>query len=655
MKKTILFSLLLFCISNLSAQEYKIDYTPTDPSVYKKFISVEKAAAHFFKKYGVDDNEQVELSRRPDGWYATRKGWKNSNYVTLKSAKFWDLKSGEFVAMENFSEAYPSFLKKDPYLRDLPMEDWNHSIYFGYDGWDLDMIKAFGTNSNLPDTVQYGLARAYSNFAQGFLRGQWGFRTQTSPVLGYEKASPEQLANFLFFEDKSITHLFAIYQRNPAFPTLIGTIRNKWANEQLNAWMMLCSIQEEEKGKGFIQDNIYNDFTIAAAKNLLNQCQKDGILFTNGDNDTFPLWYAQEKLGFRKDVTVLNLSLLNAGWYVEMVLQRKTEAPPVPVTLKKEYYQDHGVDVVYITEKTNPARDLKEIFKTLNENPSTFRMSSFGADSVWYFPTASFSMIVDKDEILKNGVVPAGWKDDVSTIMTWKYNRSYIMKNDLIILNLVASCDFKRPLYFSTTVGRSSFVGLNDFLKNDGMVYRIVPAEKATGGDSYNARTDPDAAYENMITRLFWAKPENGTDENSFDNRMSTNYRYSFTQLADALMEAGKKDSARKVLKKVLELLPDETVPFDYFVLPLAKMCYSLEETETGDRICLRTLEIYDASLNSITGTMYMRKYEDDARTALAVIQQVSVLASEHDRAPIKTKANAMFEKHRKNFPNITE
>ncbi|MFH0894643.1 MAG: hypothetical protein V2A54_09420 [Bacteroidota bacterium] len=655
MKKHFLLLSILVVSTTLHAQIPDIPNLNTDPSIIKKYPTLEKAVAHFYKNYGVDDNNVIEISRRPEGWFVAKKVWENNNLTIQKTEKFWDLKSGEFVTIKDFSEALPNFLKKDSYLRGLSMEDWNHCVYYGYDEWDIDMIKAFGQNSKLSDTVLYGLARAYSNFALGFIRGQYGFRSQKTKVLGYEKASEEQLNNFLLFENKCIESLHKIYQRNPSFPTLIGTIQNKWANEQMNAWMVLISIHEEEKAKGWLHENFYNGFMIATAKNQLNVCKQDGILFTNGDNDTFPLWYVQEMMSYRKDVTVLNLSLLNAGWYVDMMVNRTSYAKKIPLSLTKNQYDDNGIDIIYIAEKTAPAQNLKEIFVQFKDTPSAFRMAGFGSDSVWSFPTATYFLDINPREIIRNGVVPESWKNDIQEKMEWKVKKSYLFKSDLIALNLMATCDFQRPLYFCSTVSSGSFLGLEDYFKNDGLVYQLIPAKNSEKNSSSYGRMDTDACYDNLMNKLEWSAPENANDENSFDNRMSSTYRWTFSQLAESLLAAGKKDSARKVVDRAMELMPEKDVPYDQFLLFLAKSYYRTGDIEKADKIYFHLLEIYDGFLNSVTGTRDMKKYRDEIRTSLAVLQEITRVTDVNNRTVLHSKANAAFEKHAATFPDIID
>ncbi|MCD4679577.1 MAG: DUF2723 domain-containing protein [Bacteroidales bacterium] len=385
---------------------------------------------------------------------------------------------------------------------------------------------------------------------------------------------------------------------------------------------------------------------LAMANNYLNSCPPNAILFTNGDNDTFPLWYAQEVEGLRTDVRVVNLSLLNTGWYVDQMKRKAYDSEPVPFSLPQKLYRDGSLGYVYFIERENVKGyvDLKELFSLLKNDPERLKLNT-RMGPIDYFPTKSFSISVDSAKVVDNGTVPVELAGEILPEITWKLNKNGVGKNHLMVLDLLANNNWERPICFAITTGNDSYVGLMDYFQLEGLVYRLVPIK--TKVNQYQiARINPSIMYDNLMNKFEFGNmkdPDVYLDETNM--RMTMNLRNNFARLAFALIEEGKKDSAIQVCDKCFEEMPDKIVPFTYFILPLAEAYYQAGAIEKGNEVMNRLIEIYKENLIyyfSFTGDN-AEKIDIEKQRSLGLMQRISEIAKEHEQHDISNEAMEIF------------
>jgi tetratricopeptide (TPR) repeat protein len=333
------------------------------------------------------------------------------------------------------------------------------------------------------------------------------------------------------------------------------------------------------------------------ASNYLNSCAPNAILFTNGDNDTFPLWYAQEVEGIRTDVRVVNLSLLNTDWYIDQIRRKAYDSEPVPISFKPAQYRQGKREQIIITDKgLKGYQDIREMigFVASDDPNLKFRYDDRLFD---YFPSDKFSIPVDSAAVIANGTVPAYLAGQVVKSIDFSIDRQYVLKADLMILDLLAHNNWKRPVYFAITVGDESYLGLQDYFQLEGLAYRLVPVKNPpSGGRGDNfGRVEADLMYKNVMEKYRWGGVDQNIlymDENNL--RMTMNLRSTFDRLASSLLEQGRKDSAIKVLDRAFEVLPERNVPYNFFVINLADDYYKAGATEKADKILKRYAEILE-------------------------------------------------------------
>ena len=335
------------------------------------------------------------------------------------------------------------------------------------------------------------------------------------------------------------------------------------------------------------------------AKNYLNSCAPNAILFTNGDNDTFPLWYVQDVEGFRTDVRVVNLSLLNTDWYIEQMRRKAWDSDGIPQMLPDHKIRQNTNDYVYVYDRGIEGHtDVDEIIKFVADDSPKSKITGNNNKQIDYLPTKKFKISVDKEVVLANGTVSKDKADRVLDNVEWSIEANGIYKKDLIILDILAANDWKRPIYFAITTGDDAYLGLTDYFQIEGLAYRLVPY-KAQSFDGQTGEVNTEVMYENLMTEFEWGgmnKSEIYMDENN--RRMCMNFRNNFARLAGDYIRQGKKEKALEVLDKCLEVIPHKNVPYNQFMVSIAEHYYRLEAYDKANEIVKILLDIYEDDLN---------------------------------------------------------
>lgn len=386
------------------------------------------------------------------------------------------------------------------------------------------------------------------------------------------------------------------------------------------------------------------------AVNYLQSCAPNSILFTNGDNDTFPLWYAQEVEGIRTDVRVCNLSLLNTDWYVNQMKRKAYESEPVPFTFTEDQIRQGTRDYVYFIPdsticKPNQYYDLKQLIEFVaSDNQSTKYQTQRGF--LEYFPTRKFSIPADASTALSTHTIPPYLAKDVVPI-EWDMKGKYgVQKNDLMVLDLLAHNNWKRPVYFAVSTGPEAYIGLEKYFQLEGLAYRLIPVKTKDSADNDIGRIDTDIMYDNMMNKFKWG---NIYDPHVYLNqdylRMMMTYRNNFARLAQALVSEGKNEKAIKVLDRCMEVMPEKTVAFDYFVLTIAEAYYAAGSPDKANNIIKRMIEQFSKNLKyyfSFRG-QWANLVEYDKQQSLAVMQRIMQITQYN-------RQKALAESARKNF-----
>ena len=309
-------------------------------------------------------------------------------------------------------------------------------------------------------------------------------------------------------------------------------------------------------------------------QNYLMTLQDKGnpIIFTNGDNDTFPLWYNQETEGVRTDARVCNLSYLQTDWYIDQMKRPAYDSPSVPITWPRIDFCSGTND--YIEVKPGMKQQLLEFYR---DYPKEAR-AAFGDDpfelknilKYWVrskdsdthiIPTDTLYITIDKEAVRRSGMMMASDTIPDRMVISLAGKRA-IYKNDLMMLEMLAQCNWERPLYMATTVGSDNYMNLGDNFVQEGLAYRITPFNtKAPGAKNF----DTEKTYNNVMNRFKWGgldKPGLYIDETVM--RMCYTHRHLFATLAMQLIAEGQNAKAEKVLRKSEKVLPEYNVPYTF-------------------------------------------------------------------------------------------
>jgi len=303
------------------------------------------------------------------------------------------------------------------------------------------------------------------------------------------------------------------------------------------------------------------------AANYLNSCEPNSILFTNGDNDTFPLWYDQEVEGIRTDIRVCNLMLLNTDWYINQMKMQAYKSDPLPVSLPVKLYYDGINNQVAVYERTKEPATAKQVIDFMNSGSDEAKLKYYDQE-LYYIPTRTIRIPVDKQAVLANGTVRPEDADKIVPYIDIKLKGTWLLKSQLMIIDILAHNDWKRPVYFVTGYNNDA-MGLEEYFQCEGLAYRLVPIKGENKGWFNYGTIETDKMYENMVHKFKWGGANNPkVDIDYFHKRTLTviRARLQYSKLATQLAAEGDKQKANEVLDFCMKALPPQTSGYDFYL-----------------------------------------------------------------------------------------
>ncbi|OUD35710.1 DUF2723 domain-containing protein [Flavobacterium sp. FPG59] len=343
---------------------------------------------------------------------------------------------------------------------------------------------------------------------------------------------------------------------------------------------------------------------VAMAKAYLTSCDPNAILFTIGDNDTFPLWYAQEIEGVRTDIKIVNTSLFMTDWYIDQMKTKTYESDALPISFTHDQYVGDKLDYVAFIPKIDTRWDIKDLIDFIKNPKSTVEMQN--GQTIHFYPTNKIRIPVDKNTIIKNKVVSAQYFDSIVPYIDIDVSKNALYKNRLMMLDIVANNNWKRPIYFSGgAFDNEDYIWMKEYLQLEGMVYKLVPVKTTLPKDASPldmGQLDSDKMYD-IVMKWEWGNGESTTIYHDPETRRnSINYRSYLSRLMNQLIKEGKTDKAKKVIDLAMTKLPVEYFGYYSLVEPFADGYYKTGEKAKAQQLLDKLTQKYRENLNYYGG-----------------------------------------------------
>jgi hypothetical protein len=481
----------------------------------------------------------------------------------------------------------------------------------------------FGDQSKLPDSIKNNNKAHNSLFMLPFLLGILGF------IFQYQKNKKDFIVTGLLFFFTGIAIVIYLNQQSLqprerdyayvgsfyAFAIWIGLGVLQiaiWLEKFLNKKMAAIAAtvisflavpalmaQQEWDDHDRSQKTLPRDL----ARNYLESCPPNAILFSFGDNDTYPLWYAQEVEGIRPDVRVVVNSLLGSDWYMKELRYKVNKSDKFDLIFTEEQVSGSKLNVAYYNAVPGfgeaTYHDLDSVFRNVIADPLGKYQASTQEGPVNIFPTHKFKVPVNKANALASGIAkPTDILVD-ELLIDFNPNRQYLLKNEMAIYAIIATSQFKRPICFTSTQELKE-MGLDKYVRQTGMSYQLVPA--------IGQSIDTDISYKNIMTKFTFGNAKNPNVYFDEENRRHLNsIRLTIAQIAQALVSEGKLDSARQIIRKLDSETNEKSFPYgmtsnrgnqhNYFSYILLQSCYAAGEMNIAKKIASSVLKDLNQSI----------------------------------------------------------
>jgi len=389
------------------------------------------------------------------------------------------------------------------------------------------------------------------------------------------------------------------------------------------------------------------------AIDYLQSCPPNAILFTDGDCDTFPLWYAQEVEGIRTDVRVCNLELLGMAWYADQMNRKAYLSDRMPFSLTHDQYKEGTRDYIYLITTVNTSYkagnyyDLNGIIDFIKSDSPNNMVELNDQKEHNYFPTNSFSIKVDKEQVLKNGVVPASMADSIVPEIDFKVPGTVLERNRILMLDAIVHNDWKRPICFATTLPQDNYLGLEKYLQSEGLVYQLVPILNTPANSIEGRRVASNIMYDNIMHKFQWGNMGSGVylDENI--RRMAEDLRVQSGFLAAELNRENKRDSAIKVLDLVTDSIPATNSPYDYFETFIVQGYYDAHAYDKANKIAKQLFNTYENWLEyyKTLDPENQKYYNGQIQEDTSILENLAYLAKASGQMDLDKEFEARLDK----------
>lgn len=381
------------------------------------------------------------------------------------------------------------------------------------------------------------------------------------------------------------------------------------------------------------------------AANYLNSCDKNAILITHGDNDTFPLWYAQEVEGIRTDIRVVNYMLSSGDWYVHQLARKIYDSEPLKFQLTPAQYNKGVNEILPVYEQTSERVELKEIMNFVASDDPRSKIPMNNGEQLNFVPTRKIRLTVNKENAIRSGIVPAYMADSILPFIDWDIQANYLYKNDIMLMDFLANNNWERPLYFASPSSVSKVFDLDKYCHQTGVVYKFIPviaAEyyKGLGG------VDEVASYDILMNKAKWGNlndPDVKVDRESSRNHMMA--KQSYLRLAQALIAKNKNTEAIAVVDRLVKEFPNEKFTFDLYMLPLIDVYYRAGDTIKANNFLMTLAKVYgdNMSFYNQVDPKFASYYKEDSEEAMMVMARLFSVAKQNNQPQLIKELESQY------------
>jgi tetratricopeptide (TPR) repeat protein len=374
--------------------------------------------------------------------------------------------------------------------------------------------------------------------------------------------------------------------------------------------------------------------------NVLNSCEKNAILFTSADNDSYPLWYSQEVEGYRRDVRAVLSEFLPVDWYIHQLGNDYPEMGAIPISFTDKDFLNGKRLYIPIVDRVEGVADFKEIVDFIrSDNPRT-KLTNYDTSKIDYIPARKFSIPVNKENFISSCTSFKYDVNDIPNKIDLNFTENHLFRNDLLILDIILNNNWERPIYFLNNRDLKKY-GLDKYLHREGFTYRLLPFKNDDSGQA-NLLSNTDYQYNKFMNEFTWGGVNDDDVMLDWTNVrfVSTmRIREQFSNVARNLIAEGENEKAVKMLDKCIELLPKEKVPYGFSLPSIIELYYLAGEKEKAQ-------ELFDIFRNNIVDELdYYKRFDENLipglssgiRMNLYLLQQLDRIRFVSENSEVKS------------------
>ncbi|WP_158797533.1 protein O-mannosyl-transferase family [Pedobacter sp. L105] len=392
------------------------------------------------------------------------------------------------------------------------------------------------------------------------------------------------------------------------------------------------------------------------AKNYLNSCAPNAILFTNADNDTYPLWYAQEVEGFRTDVRVVCLQFLPDDAYINQMKKQMNKSAPLPISMNEDQYVEGVRDYMpYVDYGLTDSVELKDLFSAMTSENKADQVQMTNGNYMNFLPTKKFKMTIDPLQVIKTHTVKAEDRSKIADTMEWNFDKDYASKGDLALFDILVHNNWKRPIYFATTVSADTYAGLDKYLYLEGYAFRLLPfkTDPADHRDKTD-KTNSEVMYENVMRKMDYT----GFHHSAYldpETRSILNTTWGLNNtLASNLIMEGKTAQAEQLIHKSMRDLPLKNYTLNDTInrIYTAQNLYALHHIKEANQLVKTTSDYLTQEFNYVEtlDPDFQQQHLQNIRFGLAVLNGLDRLTESYQQKELNQQLKKNFSRTANEF-----